>query len=151
MSPRGFSATWSARAAVLQPKCCTILARYYRVTGCSLADPAECAKPLLTPKARKTLRGMPGVHVELLALGATAIEPHLFRIDPGAGVRQAHGHEGEEFVFLMRGRLEIEMDAKTFQLRAGDAFSFNSKTPHRWRNPGKTKTIALWITTPAGF
>ena len=127
------------------------LARYYRVTGLSLAHPADCAKPLLTPKDRKTLRGMSGVHVELLALGATAIEPHLFRIDPRAGVREAYGHEGEEFVFLIRGRLEIEMGGRKFQLQTGDAFSFHSKTPHRWRNPGNTKTIALWITTPAGF
>ena len=127
------------------------LARYYRVTGLSLVDPVDSAKPLLTPLDRKTLRGLPGVHVELLAFGSTAIEPHLFRIDPGAGVREAYGHEGEEFVFLIRGRLEIEMGGRQFQLRTGDAFSFNSKTPHRWRNPGKTKTIALWITTPAGF
>ncbi len=127
------------------------LACYYRVTGLSLADPADCAKPLLTPKDRKTLRGMPGVQVELLALGTTAIEPHLYRIDPGAGVGEAYGHEGEEFVFLIRGRLEIEMGGRQFQLQTGDAFSFSSTTPHRWRNPGKTKTIALWTTTPAGF
>jgi len=127
------------------------LARYYRVNGLSLAEPAECAKPLLTPGDRKTLHGLPGVHVELLALGATAIEPHLFRIDPGAGVRQAYGHEGEEFVFVIRGRLEIEIGGRQFQLQTGDAFSFHSETPHRWRNPGKIKTIALWTTTPAGF
>ena len=99
--------------------------------------------------AARLFRG--GVDVELLALGATAIEPQLFRIDPGARVREAYGHDGEEFVFLIRGRLEIEMDGREFQLQTGDAFSFNSQTPHRWRNPGKTKTIALWITTPAKF
>lgn len=127
------------------------LARYYRVTGLSLADPADRAKPLLTPRDRKTLHGMPGVYVEPLVFGATVLEPHLFRIEPGAGVREAYGHEGEEFVFLIRGRLDIEMGGRQFQLQTGDAFSFNSQSPHRWRNPGKTKTIALWITTPAGF
>lgn len=125
------------------------LARYYRVTD--LMAPVKCAGPLLTPRDRKTLRGMPGVHVELLALGAIAIEPHLFRIAPGAGVSEAYGHEGEEFVYVIRGHLEIEMGRRQFQLQTGDAFSFNSKAPHRWRNPGSAKMIALWITTPAGF
>jgi len=127
------------------------LARYYRIAGFSLVEPFPSKGPLLTARDRKTLRGLPGVRVELLAFGATAIEPHLFRIDPGAGVREAYGHDGEEFVFLIRGRLEIEMDGRQLQLQTGDAFSFNSKTPHRWRNPGKIKTLALWITTPAGF
>jgi transcriptional regulator with XRE-family HTH domain len=127
------------------------LARYYRVTDFSLADPVKSAGPHLTPRDRKTLRGMPGVHVERLAFGAISIEPHLFRIDPGAGGVRAYGHEGEEFIYVIRGRLEIDTGGRTFQLQTSDAFSFNSKTPHRWRNPGNTKTLALWITTPAGF
>jgi len=127
------------------------LARYYRVAGFSSAEPFRSRGPLLTARDRKTLRGMPGVHVQLLALGTIAIEPQLFHIDPGAGISQAYGHEGEEFIFIFRGRLEIEMDGRKFQLQAGDSFSINSQTPHCWRNPGQTRTVALWITTPAKF
>jgi len=127
------------------------LARYYRVTGFSSAQPLTTSGPHLTARDRKTLRGMPGVHVQLLAFGTTAIEPQLFHIDPGAGIGQPYGHEGEEFIFIIRGRLKIEMDGREFQLHPGDSFSINSTTPHRWRNPGQTKTVALWITTPPKF
>jgi DNA-binding transcriptional MerR regulator/quercetin dioxygenase-like cupin family protein len=126
------------------------LARYYRIAGFSPAEPVSRG-PLLTPRERKTLPGIPGVRVELLALGATAIEPHLFHINPGADSGEAYGHKGEEFIYLMRGGLEIEMGGRKFQLREGDSFSFSSTTPHRWRNPGPGKTVALWITTPARF
>ncbi len=123
------------------------LARYYRVAGFSMAEALHCTGPLLTARDRKTLRGMPGVDVQLLASGTIAIEPQLFHIDPGAGIGQAYGHQGEEFIFIIRGCLEIEIDGRKFQLQAGDSFSINSNTPHRWRNPGPIKTVALWIAT----
>ena len=127
------------------------LERYFRIADLSSAGPLQCRGPLLTPRDRKTLPGIPGVRIELLALGSTAIEPHLFHISPGAGSREAYAHKGEEFIYLIRGLLEIEMGGGKFRLRAGDSFSFSSTTPHRWRNPGQTKAVALWITTPAAF
>ena len=79
------------------------------------------------------------------------MEPQLFRVAPGAGSGEAYSHEGEEFLYLVRGRLDIVLAGEEFQLRAGDSFYFSSKTEHRWRNPGKIETVLLWINTPRTF
>jgi quercetin dioxygenase-like cupin family protein len=39
------------------------------------------------------------------------MEPHLFRVAPGARIDASHSHEGEEFLYLVRGRLHIELEA----------------------------------------
>ena len=79
------------------------------------------------------------------------MEPHLFRIAPGAGTDAFHSHDGEEFLYLLRGRLSIDLGGEEFQLRSGDSFYFSSITQHRWSNPGLTETIVLWINTPPSF
>ena len=79
------------------------------------------------------------------------MEPYLFRIAPGAGSGDAYFHQGEEFLFLIRGRLVITLDEEEFQLLEGDSFYFGIHTQHRWLNPGKTETVILWINTPPTF
>ena len=51
----------------------------------------------------------PGVRMELLAWGNTLMEPHLFRIAPSAGSGESYAHEGEEFLYILRGALEISL------------------------------------------
>jgi DNA-binding transcriptional MerR regulator/uncharacterized RmlC-like cupin family protein len=127
------------------------LAQYFGLNILDLFDPIDGTGPLVRPRDRKNLAGVPGVHMELLASGKITMEPHLFHVAPGAGSGESYSHEGEEFLYLVRGRLEIELGGEAFQLRAGDGFYFSSKTPHRWSNPGKTETVALWINTPPTF
>jgi transcriptional regulator with XRE-family HTH domain len=127
------------------------LAQYFGLNILDLFDPIDGTGPLVRPQDRKSLESGPGVHMELLASGKITMEPHLFRVAPGAGSGESYSHDGEEFLFLVRGRLEVELGGEEYQLRAGDGFYFSSKTPHRWSNPGKTETIALWINTPPTF
>ena len=114
-------------------------------------DSEENTSPLVTPAERKVLQGGEGVRMELLAWGKIIMEPHLFRIAPGGGSRESYSHLGEEFLFVIRGRLVIFLEEKEFRLKTGDSFYFESKTPHRWFNPGKTETSLLWINTPPTF
>ena len=127
------------------------LAQYYGLNILDLFNPIDGTGPLVRPSDRKSLEGGPGVHMELLASGKITMEPHLFRIAPGAGSGESYSHEGEEFLYLVRGRLDIELAGAEFQLRTGDSFYFTSKTQHRWVNPGKSETIVLWINTPPTF
>ena len=114
-------------------------------------DGEETTCPQVTPGERKVLQGGEGVRMELLAWGKIIMEPHLFRVAPGGGSRESYSHPGEEFLFVIRGRLVIFLEEKEFRLKAGDSFYFESKTPHRWFNPGKTETSLLWINTPPTF
>jgi quercetin dioxygenase-like cupin family protein len=89
--------------------------------------------------------------MELLAWGNTVMEPHLFLIAPEAGSGDSYAHEGEEFIYVLRGDLEITVEGEQYRLKAGDSFYFESATPHRWKNPGRKETSVLWINTPPTF
>jgi transcriptional regulator with XRE-family HTH domain len=127
------------------------LAKYYGVNILDFFNPVDATGPLVRPRDRRILEGGAGVQMELLASGKIIMEPHLFRVQPEAGSGESYAHEGEEFLYIIRGRLSITVNDEEFQLRAGDSFYFSSQMPHSWSNPGKTETIILWINTPPTF
>lgn len=128
------------------------LAQYYGLNILDFFNPIESIGPLVRPQDRKTLEAGPGVQMELLASGKIIMEPHLFRVAPGAGSGDdTYSHEGEEFLYVVQGRLQITLQDDEYQLRAGDSFYFGSRTPHRWYNPGRSETVILWINTPPTF
>jgi DNA-binding transcriptional MerR regulator/quercetin dioxygenase-like cupin family protein len=128
------------------------IARFYRTNILSLFETAGEHPRLVRPAQRKILETTPDVRMELLAWGNTAMEPHLFRVKPGGGSGESYSHEGEEFLHILRGDLEIWLDRKEhYLLKPGDSLYFESSTPHRWRNPGRKETWLLWINTPPTF
>ncbi|MGH9430324.1 MAG: cupin domain-containing protein, partial [Terriglobia bacterium] len=128
------------------------LARFYNLGVLDFFNPSTSNPHWVRPDDRKVLEAGPGVRMELLAWGNAIMEPHLFRIAPGAGSGESYRHEGEEFLYLLRGQLEISLGgAKPFRLSAGDSFYFESNTPHQWRNPGKEETCVVWVNTPPTF
>jgi DNA-binding transcriptional MerR regulator len=127
------------------------LAQYYGANILEFFNSPASIGPLVRPRERKVLQGGKGVQMELLAWGKITMEPHLFRVAPGAGSEEYYSHEGEEFLFVTKGRLDIFLESEKYQLRAGDSFYFQSSAPHRWENPGTTETLLLWINTPPTF
>ena len=127
------------------------LAHFYSANILELFDPSESTTPLVRPLERKVLETGPGVRMELLAWGSTMMEPHLFRVAPQASSGEPYAHEGEEFLFLLRGELNISLAGAEYRLKRGDSFYFESATPHHWKNPGRSETWVLWINTPPTF
>ena len=128
------------------------VARFYRVNIPSLFDSVEENPGRVSPGQRKILEAGSGVRMELLSWGNTQMEPHLFRIAPSSGSGAAYAHEGEEFMYMLEGSLEITLDGgETTLLNEGDSFYFESSTAHRWKNPGKKDALVLWINTPPTF
>ncbi len=127
------------------------LARYYRTNILDFFDTTELNTRLVRPAKRKVLEAGPGVRMELLAWGNKVMEPHLFRIAPGAGSGESYSHEGEEFLFVLRGQLKISLQGEEYHLKRGDSFYFESAMPHHWKNPGQSETWLLWVNTPPTF
>jgi DNA-binding transcriptional MerR regulator/quercetin dioxygenase-like cupin family protein len=127
------------------------LARYYRTNILDFFDATELNTRLVRQPKRKVLEAGPGVRMELLAWGNKVMEPHLFRIKPEAGSGESYSHEGEEFIFVLRGELQIALDGEEYHLKRGDSFYFESATPHHWKNPGRSETWLLWVNTPPTF
>lgn len=60
-------------------------------------------------------------------------------------------HEGEEGGVIIQGEVELTVGDQTRILGPGDAYYFESKTPHRFRNLSKQDVILVSANTPASF
>jgi len=127
------------------------LARFYRTNILDFFDAGESGRRQVRPAERKVLEAGPGVRMELLAWGNTVMEPHLFRVAPGGGSGDPYEHDGEEFLYVLRGQLAITLHDEEYRLKPGDSFYFESATPHRWKNPSRTEAWVLWVNTPPTF
>lgn len=93
-----------------------------------------------------------GVTVQNLTTDRRKMECHRFQLAPGASSEGAYSHEGEEFMHVLAGSLEIVLDGdQFFELKEGDSFYFESRRPHSWRNSHEGETVLLWINTPPTF
>jgi DNA-binding transcriptional MerR regulator/quercetin dioxygenase-like cupin family protein len=128
------------------------LASLYKTNVLSFFAEDRKTSRLVRPRDRKRLEPNPGVEMELLALGKRMMEPHLFRIAPGAGSGGAYKHDGEEFIHVLQGRLEVWLDeVERYVLESGDSLYFESTIAHRWRSLSDKETVLLWVNTPATF
>ncbi len=135
------------------------LQRLTAAYGTTLADlfasPDAGSRDRLVPAGQRPALRLEGesVRIEQLARGATQLEPQLFVLAAGATSEGAYAHAGEEFLYLLSGALTVWVgDDETYQLAdAGDALTFPSNLPHRWRNDAGGETRLLWINTPPTF
>jgi transcriptional regulator with XRE-family HTH domain len=77
----------------------------------------------------------------------------LSTIEPGAGSgKEPYAHDSdEECVVVLKGRMDFWVDGERFALSEGDSLLFESRRPHRNRNPGPTKAEVLWVITPPSY
>lgn len=103
-------------------------------------------------RVQSTHDGNP-VKVELLVPGAQSrdLDPALVTLQPGAAMDLQDVHEGEEFGFLLRGRIEICLDDKVYRVKKDECFLFASDRRHTVRNIGKGVAQILWVVTPPTF
>lgn len=107
---------------------------------------------LVHPRQRRVLEPHPGVRIEQLASGDTQMDPEVFRISPGASSGGSYHHDGEEFIYMLQGRLEIWLDdVERYVLEPGDCLYFESTHAHRWKSLSKRETVLIWCNTPPTF
>jgi transcriptional regulator with XRE-family HTH domain len=58
------------------------------------------------------------------------MEPFVIEMQPEEGERKLSSHEGEEFILVQSGRMEIVYGEKRAVLEPGDSAYFNSIVPH---------------------
>jgi DNA-binding transcriptional MerR regulator/quercetin dioxygenase-like cupin family protein len=128
------------------------LAKFYKLNILDFFDQSGARQYLVRPSERRQLDASDGVRMELLAWGNPVMEPHLFHVAPGAGSGdEEYAHDGEEFLFVLTGTLDLVVNAEEYRLEKGDSFYFESSTPHRWSNRTKKEAVVLWVNTPPTF
>ena len=122
------------------------LALYYGLS-CIDVNKVDIEGPLVRARERKQLCCRTDLQVQMLAPRKVSMEPYLFRIAPRRRSGEFCSHDGEQFVYLLHGRLNIRLSSDLFQLRAGDSFYFYSNGRHRWSNPGETDALFVCVNT----
>jgi transcriptional regulator with XRE-family HTH domain len=109
--------------------------------------------PVVTPHDRQALTLDTGVTWERLG----ELPPHsvdFLRVTypPGGSSSSTGGlmrHHGAEFGYLISGELVLTLGFEEFQLSAGDSISFESATPHSYRNDGTEPAVGVWFVAEA--
>jgi len=74
------------------------------------------------------------------------------RYEPGSDTGEtAYSHAGEEVGIVIEGSIEITVDGEMRVLTPGDAYLFESRLPHRFRNIGETDCVVVSACTPPSF
>ncbi|WP_454831622.1 cupin domain-containing protein [Pseudoxanthomonas wuyuanensis] len=60
-------------------------------------------------------------------------------------------HEGEEGGVVIAGQVEVTVGDQVRVLQAGEAYYFESRVPHRFRNIGQVDAVIVSANTPATF
>lgn len=130
------------------------IAEYFGTTVSSLSgeEEADTRAVVRAGEWRTWPRTTPGVTVQLLADGRNQMDCHRFVLEPGASSEGAYRHDGEEFVYVLSGRVEFILDSDQFyDLGVGDSLYFESKRRHAWANRHDGETVLLWVNTPPTF
>ena len=83
-----------------------------------------------------------------LTPGAEQKHLRAFRItiDPGQAHKMVeYKHEGEEFVYVLRGEVAIKVGEETHALKKGHSLHFEGSIPHHLRNPSSKKTELIVV------
>ncbi len=70
--------------------------------------------------------------------------PMLLEFGPGAHLAEYGRHEGEEWVYVLEGRLSLEFeDSEPTQLEPGDGAYYVAKRPHLFRNADAKRRLQV--------
>lgn len=57
-------------------------------------------------------------------------------------------HPGQEFIYVLEGKLMITLDNSQYILEKGDNFYYNSAIPHALKNIHNSSAKVIWVITP---
>jgi transcriptional regulator with XRE-family HTH domain len=93
------------------------------------------------------------IKVELLVPGAQnrELDPVLVTLEPGAEMEEQPFHEGEEFGFVLLGKIQLRLDDRLYTVKKDECFYFTSDKKHAVKNIGRGPAKILWVVTPPTF
>lgn len=131
------------------------LMRLIRWFGVSVADlvqePSSSPVQVVRGNRRRSLRLVDEkISIQILiADGHHTMMPVINVYDEGGGMTDPTRHEGEEFVHVIEGQVELTVvGIEPIVLETGDSAYYRSDVPHSFRNVGHGAARFLGVTTP---
>mgnify|MGYP003700727067 CR=1 FL=1 len=96
--------------------------------------------------------GGKAVFLQVGDAGRHALQMLYERYEPGADTGEdLYAHEAEEAGIVVEGHIEITVGDRSRTLGPGDAYLFDSRLPHRFRNRGNVACVVVSACTPPTF
>ncbi len=122
------------------------LAGFFDVHVSDLLPPGAGRDPIVVRAADRKHFASPGEGIDLYLLGPDSerrMLPLVAEFGPGAGSAEMFTHEGEEYMYVLRGRVCLEVEGhEPVVLEEGDGAYYRADRPHRLRTPeGETASV----------
>ncbi len=127
------------------------LSGIFEVSLASLFESPPATEPCVIVRAatavEKTLNGLR--YVPLSNAGRFFnLQPLRIRVSPARGGHEHYHHDGEEWIYVLSGKLTLSLAGKTYDLEPGDTAHFESRLPHRLIAPGPRDAEVLVVASP---
>lgn len=79
------------------------------------------------------------------------MEPILIELESGQYSMEVNPHEGQEFGYILSGRVKFYYGSREFNLKKGNTFYINGNRAHKLKNIGKGAAKIIWVSNPPIF
>lgn len=80
-----------------------------------------------------------------------AMEPLLLELSKGGRSKELGPFEGEEFGYVLQGKVMLHYGERRFTVKKGQTFYFKCDRTHYLSNEWESAARILWISTPPSF
>lgn len=79
------------------------------------------------------------------------MEPLLLELKPHSRLAEDKPHAGEEFGYVLSGKLRLHLGEKSYTVKTGESFYYPAKEEHWIENPTAKNVKFIWVSTPPMF
>lgn len=79
------------------------------------------------------------------------MEPLSVELAPRSSTAEDVPHEGEEFGFVLEGKITLSLGKKKYVCHAGESFYYSADRTHGISNESDAKARFIWISSPPNF
>ena len=79
------------------------------------------------------------------------MEPILYKLAPGASSDIDYPHEGQEFGYVVSGKIIVVYGSNQEVCKEGESFYITTDKNHYIKNNGKKEAVVVWVSSPPNF
>ncbi|HEX4851498.1 MAG TPA: XRE family transcriptional regulator, partial [Puia sp.] len=94
---------------------------------------------------KEPVKGFSYKRIITKTISVEAMDVVLLELKKGAGRKQMKQTDAFEFKYILKGKIEYQVQKEKFILKAGDAIFFDGRSAHRLKNVGTTQALILAV------
>ncbi len=79
------------------------------------------------------------------------MEPLLIEIQPHKSLAEDKPHDGEEYGYVIRGKIKLHLGDRVYPVKAGESFYYPANRKHFIENTSAQPAKFVWVSTPPSF